>query len=180
MSSKSFATPSARTEVPLLIAFVDLSRFASGSRKRSDSQVADMLDGFYARVGEQVAESGGKVVKFIGDAALVVFPEDLADEGVRALLALKQRVDQWLDAGGWDSSLIVKAHFGTAIAGDFGPAGDKRFDVIGSSVNQAALLESTGIALSAAAFRKLSADTRTLFKKHTPPITYIPVDARRP
>ncbi len=29
-------------------------------------------------------------------------------------------------------------------------------------------------------FRSLQADTRKLFKKHTPPITYIPLDDRRP
>jgi hypothetical protein len=35
------------------------------------------------------------------------------------------------------------------------------------------MLDSTGVALSVEAFRKLSPDMRRRFKKHTPPITYI-------
>ncbi len=180
MCSSSFTVSQARTEIPLLIAFADLSRFASGSRRRSDLQVAEILDGFYSLVNQHIAKSGGKVVKFIFDAALIIFPENRADEGVRALMALKDRVDKWLKEEGWDSQLIIKAHFGTAVAGGFGLNGDKRFDVVGSAVSQAATLNATSIALSAAAFRKLSSETRRLFKKHTPPITYIPTDAPRP
>jgi hypothetical protein len=34
------------------------------------------------------------------------------------------------------------------------------------------------MALSPQAFRKLEPETRKLFKKHTPPVTYIPVEER--
>jgi len=36
------------------------------------------------------------------------------------------------------------------------------------------------LALTASAFRALKPETRTLFKKHTPPISYIGVEDRRP
>ena len=73
--------------------------------------------------------------------------------------------------------MIVKAHFGTVIAGHYRSGGDgaQRFDIIGENVNVAARLDSHGFAISAEAFRKLGADTRKRFKKHTPPITYIRV-----
>jgi len=48
--------------------------------------------------------------------------------------------------------MMVKAHFGSAIAGPFGAAATRRFDVIGKAVNAAAMLDSTGVALSADAF----------------------------
>lgn len=45
--------------------------------------------------------------------------------------------------------------------------------MLGRSVNAAALLDSTGVALSVEAFRKLGPELRKRFKKHTPTITYI-------
>src|SRR5207237_10013877 len=116
----------------------------------------------------------------IGDAALLVFPEDAVDRGVEGLLQLKDTVDDLMQERGWDCRLAVKAHFGTTVAGPFGAAGAKRFDVIGKAVNTAASLDSTGVTLSVEAFRKLSPDMRTRFKKHTPPITYLRNDDPRP
>jgi hypothetical protein len=52
-------------------------------------------------------------------------------------------------------------------------AGDKHHDVIGKTVNPAAMLDSTGVTLSVTAFRKLGPALRRRFKKHTPPVTYI-------
>jgi adenylate cyclase len=168
-----------RAPVDLLVAFADLSQFASVTRRLGD-RAADVLDGYYEIVGERLVAAGGRVVKFIGDAALVVFPEARADEAVNALLDLKAEVDGWFSAQGLDCRLTVKAHVGRVVAGPYGARGDKRFDVIGEAVNVAATLEARGFAISPQAFRRLAPATRRLFKKHTPPITYIPVEARRP
>ncbi len=71
-------------------------------------------------------------------------------------------------------------HTGTVIAGPLGARGDKRFDVIGDTVNVAARLQTRSFAMSAEVFRLLSPEARKSFKKHTPPITYIPLDAAHP
>jgi adenylate cyclase len=165
-----------RQEVPLLIAFVDLTRFAAQSQRATDPEIAATLDTFYEHVGAAVRAAGGTVVKCIGDAVLVVFPEGGVDRGVEALLALKDSVDALMAARGWGCRLAAKVHFGRVLAGPYGAAGDKRYDVIGRAVNTAALLESTGVTLSVEAFRKLGRELRTRFKKHTPPITYIRAD----
>jgi adenylate cyclase len=171
------ATPAldvrSRTEIPLLIAFTDLTRFAFQSTRVGDAALADVMDAHYERVAARIEAAGGTLVKFVGDAALVVFPPDAVDRGVEALLALKEEVDRAFEAMGWECRMIVKAHFGTVMAGPYGAAGGKRFDVLGKSVNAAAMLDSTGVALSAEAFRKLSPALRKRFKKHTPTITYI-------
>ena len=52
----------------------------------------------------------------------------------------------------------------------------KRFDIIGDNVNITATLKSNGFTISVETFRKLKKETRQLFKKHTPPITYIDVE----
>jgi class 3 adenylate cyclase len=170
--------PEKRIAVPLLVAFADLTRFAAEAARRADEDVAHALDGFYERVDERVSGAGGVVVKTMGDAALVVFPEERADRGVAALLDLKDEVDTYFDALGWASRLVVKVHFGPVVAGPFGPSSKARFDVLGKVVNQAALLEGSGVSLSVAAFRKLGPELRQRFKKHTPEVTYIRLEDR--
>jgi adenylate cyclase len=165
--------PEIRSETPLLIAFVDLTRFTSQCQRVSDLELADGIDAYYEQVGAAVQAAGGRVVKFLGDGVLIAFAEDQVDRGVEMLLALKEDVDRAMAARGWECRLLVKAHFGTAVAGPFGLAGAKHLDVIGKVVNTAITLESSGVSLSVSAFRKLGPGLRRRFKKHTAPVVYI-------
>jgi len=165
-----------RVELPLLVAFIDLTGFAMQCTRVADDDLAAVIDGYYELVASRVTAAGGRVVKFIGDGALVVFEVGDADAGVDALLALKSDIDRYLADHHWDCRTTIKAHVGTVIAGPYGGPGDKRFDVIGKTVNTAAMLDATGVALSAEAFRALSPAMRQRFKKHTWPVTYIRVE----
>jgi class 3 adenylate cyclase len=149
-----------RVETPLLIAFLDLSHFNHESERRDDAAIADTIDAYYGIVSQAIDSADGRVVKFIGDAALAVFPEAAADGGVRALLDLKPKVERFLADRGWDCHLSAKVHFGTAIAGDFGPTSDRRFDVIGRAVNHTAMLRGSEFTLSDEALRRVSDETR--------------------
>jgi adenylate cyclase len=162
-----------RSETPLFVTFIDLARFMAQSQRVDDAELANTLDAYYERIAAAVGEAGGTLVKFIGDAALVVFPEDDADRAVRMLLDLKTSIDAMMADRGWECRFTAKAHVGPVIAGPFGAAGAKSYDVIGKTVNTAATLEATGVTLSVAAFRKLSPELRTHFRKHTAPIVYI-------
>src|SRR5262249_23212301 len=119
----------------------------------------------YERVAPAAESAGGSVVKYIGDAALITFPEAAVDQGVQALLDLKESIDRLMAMRGWECRLAAKAHFGTAVAGPFGAAGHKQFDILGRAVNTAATLGGTAVTLSADAFRKLGADLRARFNK---------------
>ena len=155
----------ARTATPLLIAFIDLSLFSKESLQRDDQQIAAMIDAYYGVVVHDIDGAGGRVVKFIGDAALIVFPEGDADAGVRALIRLKSAVEAMLATLGWSARLGAKVHVGSAIAGEFGPPGDARYDVIGRAVNETAMMPTTErIVLSDDAMQRVSADTRRLLE----------------
>lgn len=167
---------SSRDEVHLVVAFIDLSGYALQSTRVADDELATVIDGYYELVASRITAAGGRVVKFIGDGALAVFDVADADTGIRTLLALKDDIDRYLDARGWGCRANIKVHTGPVIAGPYGAADDKRFDVIGKTVNTAAMLDSAGVALSAEAFRTLSPETRQRFKKHTWPTTYIRVE----
>jgi class 3 adenylate cyclase len=169
-----------RVETPLIIVFADLTHFTVNAARTPDVELAALMDGWYELADKRVTPAGGRIVKFIGDAMLAVFPVEAADAAVEALLAMRRDAASFFSARGWDSKLIVKMHAGTVVAGPFGAAADKRFDVIGTEVNVAATLVSRGFAMSPDVFRKLSAAARKAFKKHTPPQTYIPLADERP
>ncbi|MFI5386934.1 MAG: hypothetical protein ACHQ50_12540, partial [Fimbriimonadales bacterium] len=73
--------PETRAEVPLLVAFFDLTRFFAQSRRLDDGTLAETLDGYYERVTDAVEPAGGRMVKFFGDGALAVFAEEAVDRG---------------------------------------------------------------------------------------------------
>jgi adenylate cyclase len=162
-----------RAATPLLIVSMDLTLFAAQSDRTDDAELAETINNYYELIATAVDAAGGTVVKFIGDAALAVFPEHAVDAGVQMALELPASVDRFMAGHGWECRLRAKVHFGNAIAGQFGPEGNTHFDVIGRAVNAAAMLPSTGLALSAEAFEKLSPKLRSRFKQQGPPITYV-------
>ena len=165
-------------ETNLLVAFFDLTQFARFARKHTDREVFDMLQKYYEFVGDVVREGGGTVVKFIGDAGLLAFPETCVDTGVLALKKLKEEGDSWLGSRDIPCRNVIKAHFGPVVCGPMGTREEKKFDVCGGTVNTAALLKTDGLGMTSQVFRKLSKEVRKHFKKHMPPVTYIPVEQR--
>jgi class 3 adenylate cyclase len=167
-------------EQELLIGFHDLS----GYRRKAESSEAlpllELMAGYFALTGKIIADAGGRLIKTLGDAGLVAFPAALANDGVHALQNVQVEGRDWLAARDWRSRTIVKLHLGPVAVGRVGSPGEEIIDVQGKTVNVAASLPSTGISISPAVFRSLEPATRQLFRKHTPPITYISVDDTRP
>ena len=162
----------------LLVAFCDLTNYAKISRKVDETEVFKYLSNIYEVIGEIIESSNGQIIKFIGDAALIAFEEKDVDKGIVALKRLKTEIDSYNQKMKYESQLIIKAHFGQVICGIVGTKTKKNYDIFGNVVNIAATLPSNGYTLSVEAFRKLKPETRKLFKKHTPPITYIGVEEK--
>ncbi|CAN5279638.1 hypothetical protein BH18ACI2_BH18ACI2_24370 [soil metagenome] len=136
------------TERTLLVAFTDVTGFAKEFQNRTNRELFDLMSQFYELIGNDVKISGGKVVKFIGDAALLVYPEEDAKRAVEALQQRKATADDWLKAHGLSGEFRVRAHTGPVICGPLGTAGEKRFDVLGDTVNVTARLYPNGFTLS--------------------------------
>lgn len=164
-------SPDCKTET-LGIAFFDLSRLSEWASSEEDLRVAEFFQEFYAMAGERLGAAGGRIVKFIGDAGLVVFPPDGAEVAIFALCDFADAARALGGEYGFDTYLNVSVHVGPVVAGSFGPAGEQRYDVIGKTVNIAARLGRRGVTLSAQAFRCLGEDARKRFQKRLQPITY--------
>ncbi len=162
----------------LLIAFYDITGYATFAHGRPPADVLRLCADYFLLTGGIIEAAGGLLVKTIGDAGLVAF--DDVDAGVLALRQVQRQGDPWLHEQGWNGRAIVKAHHGPVALGRVGAPGRLQIDVYGEAVNTAALIPARkhGFAMSARTFRKLQPGTRQAFKKHTPPITYIPVEAR--
>ncbi len=158
-----------------LVACSDLTGYAKLTNSKSEEAIFRLLSDYYEFVGDMVAPANGTVIKFMGDAALMVFPESSVDSGVMALLSLQTEGDLYLSTRGIPCRHHIRAHFGTVLMGGLGTKTEKRLDILGSDVNAMFLLKATGFAITTEAFRKLGKETRSHFKKHTPPITYIPI-----
>ena len=163
--------PGCQAEV-LGVGFFDLSYIAQWASSDDDVRMAAFLQEFYALTARHVEPAGGRIVKFMGDSGLVVFPKESGEGVILALCALAVEVRALAVERGLDTYLNVNVHVGPVLAGRFGPKGDERYDVIGKTVNVAARLGRRGVTLSAQAFRCLSPEGRQRFEKIMPPITY--------
>ena len=154
------------------VAFVDLSRLSEWAGTEQDATVAGFLQQFYELTAATLAPAGGRIVKFMGDAGMLVFEPDEIEAAVGALDALARETRALGRRHGFDTYLNVNVHVGPVHVGSFGPPGEQRLDVIGKTVNIAARLGRRGMTLSPQAFRCLGEDARKRFNKLMPPITY--------
>lgn len=158
--------------VTLGVAFFDLSRMAEWANANEDARVAGFLNRFYQLAADSLEPAGGHIVKFMGDAGIVVCPEDSVEKLVFALCDFAVAVRTCGKDFEIDTYLNISIHVGPVLAGSFGPKGSERFDVIGKTVNIAARLGRRGVTLSTQAFRCLGEEGRKRFDKIKRPITY--------
>jgi class 3 adenylate cyclase len=170
----------APSEQELLIGFYDLTGYMRYAETAEPSRLLELMAGFFALTGRIIAQAGGRLIKTLGDAGLAAFPAAEAEAGVNAFQELRAEGRAWLGERGWQSRVIVKLHLGPVAVGRVGSPGEEILDVYGKTVNVAARLDSTGLAMTPAVFRSLPAEARTHYRKHTPPITYIDTEDRRP
>lgn len=154
------------------VAFFDLSQLGEWASSEQDACVASFLQRFYEVAAATLEPAGATIVKLMGDAGLVVFPEHSAETAIFALSEFAAEARRLGRELGFDTYLNINIHVGPVLAGSFGPPGAERFDVIGKTVNIAARLGRRGLVLSPQAFRCLSPEGRRRFEKITRPITY--------
>ena len=154
------------------VAFFDLSRISAWADTEQDERVAAFFQQFYALAAQRLEPAGGRIVKFMGDAGLLVFEPRAAEAVIFALDELARDARELGRQAGLDTYLNVNVHVGPVLTGSFGAPGAERFDVVGKTVNIAARLGRRGLTLSPQAFRCLSEEGRQRFRKITPPVTY--------
>jgi class 3 adenylate cyclase len=105
------------TECHMVIAVADIARTTQIAQAMSNREMFEMLSEFYELVSGIVEGVGGKVVKFMGDAALVVFPGNAPGQAIARLRRLKTEGEDWLGRYSSDPQIYLKAHIGSVVCG---------------------------------------------------------------
>ncbi len=151
------------TQCEALIAVTQCGWLSQYAQKvGSLDSVFTIMAGYFALTGQIVTAAGGKLIKTLGDDALVVFPAAVVDDGIMALRRVRHDGREWFVRQGYDSRVIVKLDFGPVVLGCVGSPGEEHLDVFGKPVAGAFMLASTGFALTPAVFRSLSPEVRAL------------------
>lgn len=178
----AWADLQAPAERELVVGLYDLTNYTSYCEHTAPLRALDVMTRYTALAAGIIHGAGGWFVKPIGDAGLFIFAADAADDAVEAMRSLQTVGDTWLTAEGYPGHVRAGLHCGPVAIGRIGREGVEQRDIIGKTVNIATrtLRPECTLSLTPAVFRKLSAGARALFKKHTPPVSYIALDDRRP
>lgn len=133
--------------------FSDLRDFTPLTESLEPDELLGMLNAYFEFVFNAVTAHGGEVLRFIGDAMLIVFPTDkcndlnaacrsaldAAEDAFNSLAVLNHRRKR---SGDPEIRFGVGLHVGTVIYGNVGAPNRLDFTVMGPAVNRTARLES--------------------------------------
>jgi class 3 adenylate cyclase/YHS domain-containing protein len=154
------ATPELPGHLLMAVVFVDLSSFTPLAEAMGDLVAAQVLERFSALVREEANRAGGRVVKQIGDAFMLVFTS--VASAVGCALAIGERVA----AEPQFPAVRGGIHWGNVLYRDG--------DYVGSTVNLAARL-----AAEAGRHELLVSDAVRKEAAGLPQVNFVPVGARR-
>src|SRR6185312_14721747 len=129
-----------------VIWFSDLRGFTEMSARRTPTEIVSVLNELFDCQVPAIERHGGKVLKFIGDGLLAIFPvQDDVTSRCEAALAAATEAFAALDARNTRASEPIRfglaLHVGEVAYGNIGGASRLDFTAIGPAVNVASRLE---------------------------------------
>jgi len=131
---------------PVALLVCDIRGFSTMSEKIPSADMAQMLGAWFRETGNLVAQSGGTIDKFIGDAMLAywgVSGRGTADCGT-AFAAAKMMLSL-ADARRWQNDesfrIAISLHYGKVTCSNVGVAAERDATIIGDAVNTVFRLE---------------------------------------
>ncbi|HEV8321827.1 MAG TPA: adenylate/guanylate cyclase domain-containing protein [Myxococcota bacterium] len=134
----------------LTVMFSDLVGFTALSETRDPADVVQILNTYLGLVSRRIAEDGGTVDKYIGDAVMAFFgaPVPRADHAARAcraaldhLAVLEELSPRW-KSGAWPLlDVRIGLNTGEVVVGNIGSEQGLDYTVIGDEVNLASRIE---------------------------------------
>jgi adenylate cyclase len=139
------------------VLFTDLKGFSSISERVDPAVLTQWLNEYLDQMSRVVAQHGGVVNKFIGDAVMAIFGvpvprlshDEIRSDAVHALrsaLLMREVLAglnaQWAAAGAPTVSMRIGIFTGSVIAGTVGSSDRLEYTVVGDTVNTASRLES--------------------------------------
>jgi len=133
--------------------YADLRDFTALSEKLPSARLLEMLNAYFELVAQAVTPRGGEILRFMGDAMLILFPADQKGQlGAACAAAMDAALDAFARAETVNHRRRLDAcpeirfgvglNAGQVVYGNVGAPDRLDFTVIGPAVNRAARLES--------------------------------------
>lgn len=130
----------------------DLRGFTSMTARIGSRAMIEVMNAYFDCMAEAVWEQGGEILKFMGDAMLVVFridedrsPADASQRGVAAAIDALERLarlsQERVSEGDEPLRAGVALHIGSVVYGNIGASSRLDFTVMGSAVNLVARIQ---------------------------------------
>ena len=134
-------------EIRAGVMFCDVRGFTALSYEMG-AEIIPIMNQVFEAIGEEAEQRGGEILKFIGDAMLVIFPVEecgaaaVAQAMVDTVRQSRVRVGRVAEATQRPVSVGFGCHIGDVIYGNIGTPKRVDFTVMGPAVNLASRLES--------------------------------------
>jgi adenylate cyclase len=133
-------------EIHAVIWFCDLRDSTPLAESMSRAEFLQLLNEFYEYVLGPVLAEGGEVLRFIGDAALAIFPVGgdprlACERAVRSAREAMRVMDEANRSRARPLSFGIGLHMGDVLYGNIGTPTRIEFTVIGAAANEAARIE---------------------------------------
>lgn len=141
-------------QIDAVIWFCDLRHSTPLAEKLGHEAFMNILNDYFAALAGAVMDNGGEVLRFIGDAALAIFPiaDDAYDSCTARRKALEAAHDAIARAAAMNEKRVANGddpfeygiglHVGRIMYGNIGVPERVEFSVIGPAANEAARIES--------------------------------------
>lgn len=133
------------------VMFSDIRSFTTLSEELGAQGIVSLLNDYFTEMVDCIADEGGMLDKFIGDAIMAIFGtplphEDDPDRAVRTAIQMMQRLEAFNrrqeQNGKRGISIGIGLNTGNVVSGNVGSPKRMDYTVIGDAVNLAARLES--------------------------------------
>lgn len=154
------------------IMFCDLRGFTALSETLGAQGIVRVINDVFDLIGQRASRHGGEILKFIGDAMLIVFPTtdgELAKTAqgmLDTVVGSTNDIEEYARESGQSVRVGFGCHIGEVVYGNIGTQTRLDFTVMGPAVNLASRLESLTKALNQTA---LFSDS---FARHCRNLTY--------
>jgi adenylate cyclase len=131
------------------VVFIDINGFTGLSEAIGPTAVRELLNDFYGLLNDVVIASGGTIINFMGDGAMILFglPQPGHEDPARAArcsVRLAERMREWLkdlpEATASRIGFKIGAHYGTVVASRLGGGDRQQITATGDTVNVASRL----------------------------------------
>jgi class 3 adenylate cyclase len=159
------------SERKLVMLVVDLAGTTRLVSRFDAVELAELINTFFAACGDGVTAHGGRIVTFLGDGCLAVFPEkeglsaiDAADDIRTSLGGIGKEFGVTLEMG-------ANIHQAVVAEGEYAP--DGHYNVMGTGVVHTFRMGAgPGTRISEPVYRQLPNERRGAWQKQQPPATY--------